>query len=380
MFSVVIPLFNKAPYIQRALDSVYAQSCPADEIIIVNDGSTDGGDLIAKSQRDPRVRVIDQQNQGVSVARNVGIATASQPYVAFLDADDEWLPGFLARIKEMAGWFPDAGLYGTGFMTVAGGQEINRYGVRSRSSPCPRVSVLKMFQHRGTGAQRQGSERPAFGPVAFFKVWQRRHVVHTSSLVVPRGVALAVGFPVGVALCEDYEFLAKVALNHPVILASDVLVRHDVSVPGQAAEYWQKGYKKKFEVLQYHRFLAERMRDICDATGGEREVNGNQQSAIGNRQWGEVLKCESALVGEREANCNEQSFVLYCGQEFRKALMQRLYWGNFQAASEFYQTLGLQHRNYGTIVRMCGWISNHPVVHPVMGSAMRVVRWIRGNV
>ena len=367
MFSVVIPLFNKAPYLQRALDSVYAQSCPADEVIIVNDGSTDGGDLIAKAQRDPRVRVIDQPNQGVSVARNAGIVAASQQYVAFLDADDEWCPGFLAQIKEMIGRFPDAGLYGTGFASVAEGRELRRYGVSHR-----------VFQHGDTETREKGNERPAFGSVDFFKVWQRGHVVHTSSMVVPRGVALAVGFPVGVALCEDYEFLARVALNYPVILASDVLVRHDVSVPGQAAEYWQKGYKQKLEVLPYHRFLAERMRDICDATGGEREVNGNQQAAIGNRQWGEVLKCGSALVGEREANCNERSFVMYCRKEFQKCLLQRLYWGNFRAASEFYQTLGLRDENCGVIVRMCGWIVNHRVIHPVMCSAMRFVRWIRG--
>jgi len=379
MFSVVIPLFNKAPYLQRALDSVYAQNCPVDEIIVVNDGSTDGGERIAKDQNDPRVRVIDQANCGVSVARNVGIANAAQPYVAFLDADDAWLPGFLAQVKQMIEKFPEAGLYGTGFATVAEGREVRRYGVR-----LPAIGTERTYSPLHGG----GCERLAFGPVDFFMEWSREHVIHTSSMVVPKRVAREVGgFQAGVTICEDHEFWAKIARSYPVVLSPAILTRYHVDVPGQAAEYWQKGYKQVFEVLPYHRFLAEKMREISDAAGGEKEASGNKQSAIGNGERREVLKCESskvlkcgsALGGERESNGNERSFVLYCRKEFAKCLLQRLYWGNFQAASEFYQTLGLNHRDYGVIVSLCGWVANHRGIHPVMCLAMRAVRWMRGR-
>jgi len=357
MFTVIIPLYNKAPYLQRALDSVYAQSCPADEIFIVNDGSTDGGDLLAKMQRDPCVRVIDQSNQGVSVARNVGIENTTQPYVAFLDADDEWLPGFLAQIKQMIERFPEAGLYGTGFATVAEGRQVRRYGVQATAIGTERTRVP---------LHGDGYERLAFGPVDFFMEWSRGHVIHTSSMVVPRRVALEVGgFPAGVTICEDHEFWAKIARAYPVVLSPAILTRYQVDVPGQAAEYWQKGYKQVFEVLPYHRFLAKAMREISDASAKDRE-----RSSL-------VDCCESALGGEREASGNERSFVMYCRKEFAKCLLQRLYWGNFQAASEFFQTLGLQHRNNGVIVSLCGWIANHRGIHPVVCSAMRVVRWIR---
>lgn len=342
MFTVIIPLYNKAPYLQRALDSVNAQSCPADEIVIVNDGSTDGGDLLAKMQRDPCVRVIDQLNQGVSVARNVGIENTTQPYVAFLDADDEWLPGFLAQIKQMIERFPEAGLYGTGFATVAKGRQVRRYGVQATAIGTERTCVPL---HGG------GCERLAFGPVDFFMEWSRGHVIHTSSMVVPRRVALEVGgFSAGVTICEDHEFWAKIARAYPVVLSPAILTCYHVDVPGQAAEYWQKGYKQVFEVLSYHRFLAKEMREMCDATGGERKTSGN-----------------------------ERSFVMYCRKEFAKCLLQRLYWGNFQAASEFFQTLELQQRNYGVIVSLCGWVANHRGIRPVVCSAMRVVRWMRGR-
>jgi glycosyltransferase involved in cell wall biosynthesis len=94
--SVIIPLFNKAPYIQRALDSVRAQTFVDFEVIVVDDGSTDDGGSLATAYSDSRIRTIAQKNAGPGAARNRGIAEARGEYLAFLDADDEWMPGFLA--------------------------------------------------------------------------------------------------------------------------------------------------------------------------------------------------------------------------------------------------------------------------------------------
>jgi glycosyltransferase involved in cell wall biosynthesis len=95
--SVIIPLYNKAPYIQRALESVVTQTYANFEVVVVDDGSTDGGDEIVARCSDPRVKLIRQKNAGPGAARNRGLREARGEFVAFLDADDEWLPEFLAK-------------------------------------------------------------------------------------------------------------------------------------------------------------------------------------------------------------------------------------------------------------------------------------------
>ncbi|MHC5139531.1 MAG: glycosyltransferase family 2 protein, partial [Planctomycetota bacterium] len=97
--SAVIPAYNAAKYIARSIDSVLAQTHPVDEIVIVDDGSTDNTAAIIKDYGD-KVRYIHQPNAGVSAARNTGIEAATGNWIAFLDADDEWLPEKIKRQVE----------------------------------------------------------------------------------------------------------------------------------------------------------------------------------------------------------------------------------------------------------------------------------------
>jgi hypothetical protein len=95
--SVIIPLFNKAPWVARCLRSVLGQTFRDIEVIVIDDGSTDGSAAIVNAQADARLRMFTQPNAGPGAARNAGVALASGEMLAFLDADDVWPPWYLAE-------------------------------------------------------------------------------------------------------------------------------------------------------------------------------------------------------------------------------------------------------------------------------------------
>jgi len=99
MFSIVIPYYNKAKYIQRCIDSVLNQSFVDYEIIVIDDGSTDEGLHFLSTINSNKIRLITQENKGVSEARNAGIKNAKKQFVAFLDADDCWHTNYLESMK-----------------------------------------------------------------------------------------------------------------------------------------------------------------------------------------------------------------------------------------------------------------------------------------
>lgn len=100
-FSVVIPCYNSEKTISEAVDSVLKQSETDFELIIVDDGSTDGTSRIVSSMEDDRIKLVRQQNCGASAARNAGISASRGDFVAFLDHDDMWFPSFLEKAAEV---------------------------------------------------------------------------------------------------------------------------------------------------------------------------------------------------------------------------------------------------------------------------------------
>lgn len=118
-FSVIIPLYNKAPHIRRTLESVLAQTHQDFEVIVVDDGSTDGGGEIVAEIHDQRIHLVRQENAGAAAARNKGIEEARFEYIAFLDADDEWLPHHLETMADLIKVYPECGMYLTSYIEIS---------------------------------------------------------------------------------------------------------------------------------------------------------------------------------------------------------------------------------------------------------------------
>lgn len=121
-FSVVIPLYNKRDRIAKTLQSVLDQTFRNYEIVIVNDGSTDGSETVVEEffrkkelDNNPNFRLIHQTNAGVSAARNKGIAEAKSKYIALLDGDDEWKPDYLATQAALIAKYPEAQIFATNY-------------------------------------------------------------------------------------------------------------------------------------------------------------------------------------------------------------------------------------------------------------------------
>ncbi|MCP2500236.1 MAG: glycosyltransferase family 2 protein [Deltaproteobacteria bacterium] len=195
--SVVIPLYNKGHYVERAITSVLAQKGPMVEVIVVDDGSTDSGASVVERIRDRRVILLRQANAGVSAARNRGIQEARAELVAFLDADDEWKPGFLETMIALRKRFPQAGMYACAY-------------AQSRNNKVRISKVKEVPLSPWEGVMPGYFRSAALGDPP----------IHTSSVAIPREILLGVGgFPVGKRMGEDLDLWGRIALQYPVVFS-----------------------------------------------------------------------------------------------------------------------------------------------------------------
>lgn len=194
MFSVVIPLYNKELSIQNTILSVLNQSYQNFEIVVINDGSTDSSVDAVKSINDERVRLINQDNQGVSAARNRGIKEAKNEWIAFLDGDDLWETNHLEEIVKMMRIFPDEKVYATSF-------EFS--------------DKRKMFKHERSS--------PIFKIDNYFKEAIKENLLWTSIVVLHRTCFDFVdGFNILLTRGEDLELWARLAKEFKIIKSSSV--------------------------------------------------------------------------------------------------------------------------------------------------------------
>ena len=201
--SVIIPTFNRVEYLPDALDSVYSQTHPVTEVIVVDDGSTDH--TVEKlSPSYPSVQFLRQENQGVSSARNLGIAKASHPWIALLDSDDRWTPQKLERQINHLSQNPSLRAVHTGEKWIRDGKDINIPASLDKS--------------------KDG-------------LWERsleKCIICPSSVLLHQSVFEKTGtFDPSLAICEDYDFWLRLLLTHEIGLIEEPLVHKYGGHPDQ---------------------------------------------------------------------------------------------------------------------------------------------------
>ncbi|MAX08173.1 MAG: glycosyl transferase [Gammaproteobacteria bacterium] len=193
--SVIIPTYNRAYCLSRAIDSVLAQSHPVEKICVIDDGSTDDTQQLLQSNY-PQIHYIRQENKGVSAARNKGIRKIKSQWIAFLDSDDEWLP---QKIEKQLFELTRQPMY----KLIHCDEVWIRNGVR----------VNAMNKHKKSGGDIFESCLPLC-------------VISPSASIIQRELLLEVGlFNESLPACEDYDLWLRICSSHPVLYVNEKLLR-----------------------------------------------------------------------------------------------------------------------------------------------------------
>jgi len=219
VFSVIIPVYNKAPYLARSIQSVKNQTSTDWELILVNDGSTDSSvEVINESiaSYNDKIKFISQQNQGVSSARNNGVVVSKFEYLAFLDADDLWEPGFLGEMAVLINSFPNAAWFASDYFYVKHGQK----NVENKGLPLGFSS----------------------GYLDFIKTYSSSFcaLVNCSFVLVKKDVFLQLGgFKKELSFGEDIHLWLKFACSYPLAYSAKPLSNSFQDVDSSRAIGWR---------------------------------------------------------------------------------------------------------------------------------------------
>ena len=211
MFSVIIPLYNKAPYVAKAIGSVLAQTFADYELVIMDDGSKDNSFAVAQKfiEGHAHCHLYRQQNAGVSMARNNAVALSQGDYLCFLDADDWWEPTFLEEMDKFIKEFPEAGICGTNYTIV---------NETKRKTRVANVGVKEGFEK---------------GYINYCQVYAKTLVMPLTSIsvTIPRAVFdEMLGFPKGIKLGEDFLLWIRIALKYKVAFLNKPLAYYNQDV------------------------------------------------------------------------------------------------------------------------------------------------------
>lgn len=227
-FSVIIPTFNRRAFLEKAVNSVLAQSFSDFELIVIDDGSTDSTKGLMALYKDKRIIYVYQKNHGVSTARNKALTLAKGNYIAFLDSDDWWKKEKLEKATEYIERYPDINIFHTEEIWFRNGKLLNQKKKHKKPSGFVYKNALSLC------------------------------CISISTAVIKKGVFETVGtFDETLEACEDYDFWLRATNKYEVKLIPDALTLKDGGRPDQlSSKIWGLD---RFRIKALEKMLASEM-------------------------------------------------------------------------------------------------------------------------
>lgn len=304
MISIVIPLYNKQESFPRTIESVISQTFTQWELIIVNDGSSDHSGELAREicKRDKRIRLIEQKNAGISVARNNGIAAAKNDLIAFLDADDCWCPDNLMSLVSLVELYPKYSWFSTFAKNVCSDEDRNKLLCENKFMKVDEIKansiIVDFFQHT---------------------LCNPDNLIHSSSVMIHRtAINKAGGFPAGVAIQEDGDFFFRLAMKEKVVLLQKNKVMRNIDTEESAClrnpgyhmapfcvDFWDQipvDFHEKNKLYWAKQYVILKILAYAKA----QRLNGN---------FFEIIRCLRQCHNQATINCTKKMYrqtMVYC--------------------------------------------------------------------
>lgn len=225
--SIVIPTYNRAHFLNEAIESVRSQTVTDWELIVIDDGSIDSTSESLASLMDPRIKVIRQDNMGVAAARNRGAREARASLIAFLDSDDLWLP---QKLKI----------------------QLDHFEANAKSSICQTEEIWVRHGRRVNPAMRHAKKSGWI-----FKDCIPLCIISPSAVMIRKDAFDALGgFDENFAACEDYDLWLRAALRYEITTLSDALI---IKRGGHADQLSRQSSLDRLRIMALEKILDDPM-------------------------------------------------------------------------------------------------------------------------
>ena len=295
--SVIIPLYNKQDYICATLNSALAQTFTDFEIIIINDGSSDGSEAIVKKFNDARIIYVKTDNKGVSAARNNGINRAKGKVIAFLDADDIWEKQHLQTLYDLYVKYPEAGMLAS------------RYTIKIGKGKLLKPVLLNVPD------DFEGIVADAFEASLVYRL------AVTSAVAVPKYVFDKIGtFNEQVTHPEDTELWIRIGIAYAVAISNAYTMVYTFDLP----ESWSRQKMKGRKIMDFDKFINEEK--------GNKSLKAfvdiyRLEYALKYRLEGEILHSQTLYSKVAAENISRKTRLLFKVPPFTlRALLRLKHW------------------------------------------------------